>query len=151
MSLNHPVPLFTGNQSYALHRSSIHIQWNTDNYVENLLPGWGESFVTIISSRPLFLWSLRGVEKEEPLTALPFHLPGPTADHLWHSHPWAVFDEVTVELTGSFSGQAFCHICSSWGWVMGTDHCGSEFSIWSGKWSFIILFWNHQALFSPNS
>ena len=111
MSISHPVPLFTGNQSYAFHRSSIHIQWNTDNYVENLLPGWGESFVTIISSRPLALWSLRGVEKEEPLTALPFHLPGPTADHLlWHSQQWAVFDEVTVELTSPFRTSFLPHL-----------------------------------------
>lgn len=53
-------------------RSFIHIQWNTDEYVDSLRPGWGESPDAVTPSCPVALWSLGAAEKEEPLTALLF-------------------------------------------------------------------------------
>ena len=39
-------------------RSFIHIQWNTDKYVDSLRPGWGESPDAVTPSCPVALWSL---------------------------------------------------------------------------------------------
>lgn len=58
-----------------------------------------------------WLCGLRGAEKEEPLTAPPFHLPGLTAGHLpGGSCSWAVFDEVMVERVGSFRKSFWPHV-----------------------------------------